>query len=165
MWRGGLSAPQSAYLHAELPLISEDVTSPVLHEVMHVMLRARAGERGDGIVEGLAELYSLEALVRSKAISRRRYERALERMAEKGRGVASIAVDASKGAVTARAASLLHELDTELRRISGGQKSLDDVVRALAEDPRAISLEHFRTVTERIAGQRLPTFFDRAELQ
>jgi hypothetical protein len=28
MWRGGLSAPKSAYLHASLPLIAEDGTAP-----------------------------------------------------------------------------------------------------------------------------------------
>lgn len=165
MWRGGLSGPGSAYLHADLPLISEDATSPVLHEVVHVLLRARSGERGDGLVEGIAELYSLEALVRSKTISRRRFERALARIAAKGRGVGSIAVDDANGAVASRAVVVLRELDAELRRVTGGQKSLDDVVRALAERPQAISLAHFRSVTERVAGQTLPAFFDRAELK
>jgi len=165
MWRGGLSAPNSAYLHAALPLISEDATSPVLHEIVHVVLRARAGADGDGIVEGLAELYSLETLVRSRAIARHRYERALEHLAARGRGVASIAVGHSTGNVTARAVVLLHELDAEIARVSGGQKTLDDVVRALAESPHAISLAHFRTVTERVVGQTLPGFFDRPELQ
>jgi len=164
MWRGGLSAPNSAYLHADLPLISEDATSPVLHEVVHVMLRARAGAHGDGIVEGLAELYSLEGLVRSKAISRRRYERAFERLAREGRGVPRIAVDHANGAIAARAAVLLHELDSEIRRVSNGDKSLDDVMRALIAEPRAISLEHFRATTERVAGQGLPGWFDRPEL-
>ena len=165
MWRGGLSAPNSAYLHAALPLIEDDATSPVLHEIVHVVLRARAGADGDGIVEGLAELYSLETLVRSRAISRHRYEHALERQAEKGRGAATIAVDRATGKTSARAAALLHELDREIARISGGQKSLDDVVRALAESRHAISLAHFREVTERVAGQKLPAFFDRPELQ
>jgi hypothetical protein len=163
MWRGGLSAPNSVYLHAALPLIDEDATSPALHEIVHVMLRARAGADGDGIVEGLAELYSLETLVRARAISRRRYEHALERLAQKGRGVTNVAVDRSTGDVTAKAAVLLHELDQEIGRVSGGQKSLDDVVRALAESPHAISLAQFRTVTERVAGQKLPSFFDRPE--
>ena len=163
MWRGGLSAPNSAYLHAALPLIDEDATSPVLHEIVHVMLRARAGADGDGVVEGLAELYSLETLVRSKAISRHRYEHALEKLARKSRDVTHVAVDHSAGKVTAKAVVLLHELDMEIRRVSGGQQSLDDVVRALAESPHAISLAHFRTVTERVVGQKLPAFFDRPE--
>ena len=165
MWRGGLSAPKSAYLHASLPLIAEDGTSPVLHEVMHVLLRARAGPGGDWAVEGLAELYSLEALVRSKTISKRRYERGLERIAEKGRDVKRVTVSQSSSATTARAVVLLRELDQEIRRVSGGRKNLDDVVRALVEAPQAISLVHFRAVSERIAGASLATFFDQSALE
>jgi len=37
-------------------------------------------------------------------------------------------------------------------------------VRALVEAPQAISLAHFRAVSERIAGASLATFFDRREL-
>jgi hypothetical protein len=164
MWRGGLSGPNSIYLHAELPLVQPNATSPVLHEVMHTVLRARAGENGDWIVEGLAELYSQELLVRSKSISRRRAERGAARMAEKGRNVKTLAVARADAAVAARGATLLRELDAELRRVSGGQKSLDDVVRALAEARQSISLAHFRAVSERVAGQTLPAFFDRPEL-
>lgn len=165
MWRGGLSAPNSVYLHADLPLISADGTSPLLHEVVHVMLRARSGERGDWIVEGLAELYSVEALVRSKTISKRRAERAFERIEAKGRGVASVTVDRAGAAVAARGVVLLRELDAQIRRTTGDARNLDDVVRALVESPDAISLARFRSVAERIAGQPLPTFFDRPELR
>ncbi len=164
LWRGGLSAPKSAYLHASLPLISEDATSPVLHEVMHVLLRARSGPGGDWAVEGLAELYALEALVRSKTISKHRYEHALERLAEKGRGVSQLTVARATGAVTARAVGMLRELGDEIRRVSAGHKSLDDVVRALAESPRTISLAHFRAVSETVAGASLAAFFERREL-
>ena len=165
MWRGGLSAPNSAYLHASLPLIAEDGTSPVLHEIVHVLLRARAGPGGDWAVEGLAELYSLEALLRSKTISKRRYEHALERIAEKGRAVKRVTVPHSTAATTARAVTLLRELDQEIRRSSGGRKDLDDVVRALIEAPQAISLAHFRAVSERVAGTKLAGFFDQRLLE
>lgn len=165
MWRGGLSAPNSIYLHADLPLISADATSPLLHEVVHVMLRARSGDRGDWIVEGLAELYSLEALVRSKTISKRRAERAWERIAERGRGVAKVTVDRADGAVAARGAVLLREFDGQIRRATGDAKNLDDVVRELAASPDAISLGRFRSVAEQVAGEPLPAFFDRPELR
>jgi hypothetical protein len=164
MWRGGLSAPNSAYLHASLPLISEDATSPALHEVMHVILRARAGPGGDWAVEGLSELYSLEALVRSKTISKRRYEKALARLAEKGRGVSRVTVEHATGAVTARSVGLLLELGEEIKRASNGTKGLDDVVRALAESPEAISLAHFRAIAESVAGASLAPFFERGVL-
>jgi len=165
MWRGGLSAPNSVYLHADLPLISADGTSPLLHEVVHVLLRARAGDRGDWIVEGLSELYSLEALVRSKTISKRRAERAFERIAAKGRGVSRVTVDRADAAVAARGAVLLRELDAQIRSTTNGAKSLDDVVAGLAASPDAISLARFRSVVEKVAGKPLPDFFDRPELQ
>lgn len=165
MWRGGLSGPNSAYLHTALPLISEDVTSSLLHEMVHVWMGARSGPDGDWVVEGLAELYSLEALVRSKTISKRRYQRALERLATRGRSVRSlVATERASGAVTARAVGLLHELDEEIRAATGGQRSLDDVVRALVHSPEAVSLAHFRTVCEKVAGAGLGDFFARREL-
>lgn len=164
MWRGGLSAPKSAYLHASLPLISADATSPALHEIVHVILRARAGPGGDWAVEGLAELYALEALVRSKTLSKHRFERALEQLAAKGRGVTLVTVPHATGAVTARAVGLLRELGDEIRRVSAGHKSLDDVLRALAESGQPISLAHFRSISETVAGSSLATFFDRREL-
>jgi hypothetical protein len=165
MWRGGLSGPRSAYLHASLPLISPDGTSPVLHEVVHVWMGARSGPGGDGVVEGLAELYSLEALVRSRTISRRRYQRSLDRLAQEGRGVRTIAVDHASGAVTARAVGLLRELDQEIRTASGGARSLDDVVRQLAGSREAVSLARFRAVCEQVAGKPLGAFFARRELE
>lgn len=165
MWRGGLSAPNSVYLHADLPLISADVTSPLLHEIVHVMLRARAGERGDWIVEGLSELYSVEALLRSKTISKRRARRAFERIAAKGRGVSRVTVPHANAAVAARSVGLLRELDAQIRSATDDAKNLDDVVRALAAAPAALSLTHFRSVTESVAGKPLPAFFDRPELQ
>src|SRR5262249_49232684 len=77
MWRGGLSGPRSVFLHASRPLIDNDGTSPLLHELMHASLGISGGTRGDWIVEGMAELYSLELLRRSKTVSRTRYERSL----------------------------------------------------------------------------------------
>jgi hypothetical protein len=165
MWRGGLSGPDSVYLHAARPLILEDGTSPLLHEIVHVWMGARAGTDGDWIVEGLADLYSLEALYRSKTISKRRYERALERLAARGRGVRSVvATERASGAVTARSVGLLRDLDAEIRAATGGERGLDDVVRELTRSPEAVSLAHFRALCERVAGTKLRDFFARREL-
>lgn len=165
MWRGGLSGPNSVYLHTARPLILEDGTSPLLHEMVHVWMGARAGTDGDWIVEGLADLYSLEALYRSKTISKRRYERALERIAARGRGVRSVvATERASGAVTARAVGLLRDLDAEIRAATNDERSLDDVVHALTQSPEAVSLAHFRALCEQVAGTRLRDFFARREL-
>jgi len=166
MWRGGLSGPSSAYLHTSLPLISEDGTSPLLHEIVHVWMGARAGDDGDWIVEGLAELYSLEALARSRTISKRRHERALAKLAERGRSVRSVvATPRASGAVTARAVGLLRELDGEIRAATDGARSLDDVMRELTRSNEAVSLAHFREICEEVAGTSLADFFSRRELR
>jgi hypothetical protein len=165
MWRGGLSGPNSAYLHASLPLISEDGTSPLLHEMVHVWMGARSGTDGDWVVEGLAELYSLEAMRRSRTISKRRYERTLERLERKGRSVRSVvATQKASGAVTARAVGLLRELDEEIRAATDDAKSLDDVMREIVAAPEAVSLAHFRALCEKVTGNPLADFFSRREL-
>jgi hypothetical protein len=165
MWRGGLSGPRSAYLHTSLPLISEDGTSPLLHEMVHVWMGARAGPDGDWIVEGLAELYSLEALVRSRTISKRRYERALARIEARGRSVRSVvATERASGTVTARAVGLLRDLDGEIRAATADARGLDDVMRELASAPQTLSLARFRALCEQVAGTPLPDFFARREL-
>jgi len=158
MWRGGLSGPKSLFVHADRPLISTDLSSPILHELMHSVMGARSGADGDWVVEGLAELYSLEILVRSKSVSRRRYARALRRMEEKGRGVASLAGPASSGPMTARALVLLHEIDEQIEAATEGESSLDDVVRRLCSERGLITGERFRRIAEEVAGRPLPAF-------
>jgi len=165
MWRGGLSGPRSLYLHTSLPLISEDGTSPLLHELVHVWMGARSGSDGDWIVEGLAELYSLEALRRSRTLSKRRYERALARIEAKGRNVRSVvATEHASGAVSARAVGLLRELDGEIRAATGGARGLDDVVHELVGSTEPVSLAHFRALCEKVTGTKLTDFFARREL-
>ncbi|HVH04965.1 MAG TPA: hypothetical protein VNE71_03065 [Myxococcota bacterium] len=158
-WRGGLSAPASLYVHADRPLVTPDVTSPLLHELMHSALGIRSGHGGDWVVEGIAELYSLELLVRSKTISKKRYRKALEGLAVRGATVAALDVPSATGATTARAAAELHALDRELRRGSEERITLDDVVRRLAEERSAITTERFRTLVDQVAGRSLGAFF------
>ncbi len=133
MWRGGLSGPRSLFLHASRPLIENDGTSPLLHELMHATLRLTPAEGGDWIVEGLSELYSLELLRRSKTLSRRRYERSLARLALRGSRVSQLEVARADGDVTARAVTVLHALDAEIRQSTQGAASLDAVVARLAD--------------------------------
>ncbi|MEN8182846.1 MAG: hypothetical protein ABFS46_09970 [Myxococcota bacterium] len=160
MWRGGLSGPSSVFIHADLPLITNDGTSPVLHEVVHAALGAARGTGGDWIVEGLAEYYSIEMLRRSRTISRRRYEKILARLAERGAGVRLEAEQAS-GARVARAVTVLHELDEQIREDSGDVMSLDDVVRALAQREMRLTTDSFREIAESVSGQNLASFFRR----
>jgi len=152
MWRGGLSGPNSIYLHSDLPLIDPAWTSPLIHELIHVVTRARSMGDGDWIVEGLAEYYSLEVLRRSGTISDEDFEEALAKLERRGRSVRSLAGEGAQGEVTARAVTVFHKLDGELRRESNGVHSLDDVVRALQRDPEAVEPQRFRALVAEIAG-------------
>jgi hypothetical protein len=162
MWRGGLSGPASLFLHARRPLIADDGTSPVVHELVHAVLRLRSGGDADWVVEGLSELYSLELLRRSGTIGKRRYEKSLARLSELAKGAGPLRTDRSSGATTAAAVVALRALDAELREASAGARSLDDVVRALhAGGPATITTDGFRAVAEQVAGRPLESFFRR----
>lgn len=145
MWRGGLSGPGSIYVHADRPLIDRDGTSPLVHELMHVVSNARSGEGGDWIVEGLAEYYSVEVLVRSGTVLPEHGDEVLERLRERGEKVRreKLVSGESSGAITARAVSILHDLDREIASRSEGRASLDNVLRALQERHATITLDSF----------------------
>jgi len=161
MWRGGLSGPNSVFVHSSLPLISRDVTSPLLHELMHAVLGISPGPGGDWIVEGLAETYSLELLVRSHTLSKKRYEKALAQLAARGRQAPVLEVDRSSGATTARAVTVLHALDRVIREGSAGVRSLDDVVRILFQQGGEVTSERLRRIAEGLSGRELEAFFRR----
>ena len=158
MWRGGLSGPNSVFIHAERPLITPDGSSPILHEMFHAVTGARAVVDGDWVVEGLAELYSFELLVRSHTISKARFERMLGRVAARGAN-ARLRAHGSDGPSTARAVSVLRELDAELRARTEQQKTLDDVVAELARRRQAVSTSSFQATAEQISGLELDEFF------
>ena len=154
MWRGGLSAPMSLYMHSERPLISENATSTLLHEVLHIALGLSASRGYDWIVEGLAEYYSLALLERSGSISDERYALARSDLEEWSRDAESLCVPVSTGATTARAVMVLIALDKELRNATGGEASLDDVTRQLVSAGSKVSLESLTRAAESIAGRK-----------
>ena len=133
MWRGGLSAPASLYIHAERPLLSENGTSSLLHEIMHVVLDFDTDHDHDWIVEGLAEFYGLELLRRSGTISRARYDRARDSQKDWARGSGTLCGGPSSGATTARAVGIFMALDREIRRKTEGRNNLDDLVTSIVE--------------------------------
>jgi hypothetical protein len=155
MWRGGLSGPNSLYIHADRPLISGNGTSTLLHELVHVAQGYRAESDEDWIVEGIAEFYTLEILHRSGTISTARYERGFDKLDRWSTDVETLQAERSSGARTAKAVSVMRQLDAELRQRSGGKRSLDDVARQLAEDGAPVSLERLRAVSSKLAGAPL----------
>lgn len=152
MWRGGLSGPNSLYLHSDRPMISENGTSALMHEIVHVVTRIR-GEKGqDWIAEGFAEYYSIRLLERAGLISEPRAQKAFDWMRNHGRSVKRLSAAASTGQRTARAVTLLDELDAEIRKASGGQRDLDDVTRQLVGRGR-IALAELQAAADVVIGR------------
>lgn len=163
MWRGGLSGPASLFLHSSRPLISENRTSSLLHELVHVAMRIRGDQESDWIVEGFAEFYSLETLRRSGGISKLRHEEALKRLADWGARQPDLFTKQSSGAQTARAVIVLKAADDEIRELTKGRASLDDVARQLASQRGEVNLELLQSIAQKVAGKSLQSL-DRKKL-
>ena len=140
MWRGGLSGPSSFYIHASLPLVSENGTSALLHEVVHIGMRASAVGGADWIIEGMAEFYSLQLLLRSGTITRQRYQHALDRLRAWGDDAPTLCNESSSGPVTAKATILMRDLDREIKKGSGQKHNLDDVMSVLSRQDQKITI-------------------------
>jgi predicted metalloprotease with PDZ domain len=155
MWRGGLSGPASMFLHADRPLISENRTSTLLHELAHIGMGIRADEESDWIVEGLAEYYSTEALRRSGGVSEKRHAEALASLETWAKRAPTLFGPRSNGATTARAVLTLRQVDEELRSATHGRKSLDDVTRRLAAARGEVTLARLQKIAQEVAGRPL----------
>jgi len=150
MWRGGLSAPASFFLHASRPLISENGTSSLLHEVMHTALGLRPRHGNDWIVEGLAEYYSIELLRRGKAITARRATTAFERQASWADRADTLCAAHSTGASTALAVTVLSNLNSEIVDKTDGEFSLDTLLPVLANN--TVDLAALTSAVEDLIG-------------
>ncbi len=160
MWRGGLSASNSLFLHADRPLVSENGTSPLLHELTHMVTRISGQEteatNDDWIAEGIAEFYSFELLYRADGMTKARRSRIIRNLDKWGAEVKHLRKSKSTGPVTARAVVLLDELNEEIKKRSNKKYDLDDVTRQLMEK-RKVSLDDLREATEKLIGQDIET--------
>lgn len=163
LWRGALSGPASFYLHVDRPMVSGNATSTVLHELVHVAISRGAARGADWIVEGLAEYYSVELLWRAGALTRRRYENAMDELEEWGREAKSLRTARASGPVTARAVTVMRRLDEELRSATDGKRSLDDVAgRLSANDGAPLTLTALRRAAAEVAGREAKALADNA---
>jgi hypothetical protein len=154
MWRGGLSAPASLYLHASRPLISENGTSPLLHEVAHVVAPVPAAPEHDWIDEGIAEYLALRVLRSSGTISQERFRDAIETFRRRGAGVNDMLTRSSSGEITARAVAAFSDVDEELSRLTGGKADIFDLVRRMGREERDVDLARLRELAGEITDGR-----------
>lgn len=157
MWRGGLSGPASLYVHADRPLISENGTSTLLHEIVHAVMPMKSGEGYDWIVEGLAEYYTIELLRRSGTLSERRQEITVAGQREWGRESSTLCGAKSAGSTTAQAVTVFVELDREIQRVSAGAANLDDVVSRLLESRSRVDLDVLVDASATVMGKKPET--------
>jgi hypothetical protein len=152
MWRGGLSGPNSLYVHADRPLLSENGSSTLLHELVHVATGIKAEKGGDWIVEGIAEYYSLKLMWRSGTLTDRRYQQSFRKLETWALDAERLDVDIARGPVTARAVGVMRKLDREIHRKTNREKSLDDVVRLLVAARQSVSTDRLRQAVAEVMG-------------
>ena len=132
-------------------MVSENGTSSLVHELVHVFSRITDANRSDWISEGLAEDYAIELVRRSGGMSEDRYQAVREHLIKWSRKVDSLRTEHSTGPITARAVLLLQDLDKEIRQRSKGRHSLDDVARGLMRMD-TVSTDDFIEMTETLLG-------------
>ncbi|RBP51767.1 hypothetical protein [Arenicella xantha] len=148
MWRGALSGPGSLFLHGDRPLVSENGTSTLLHELVHVAMQREATRDADWIDEGLAEYLALVLLNQSGGITDHRFKTALEEQQRWGDTVKKLASKNSKGAATAKAVTVFANLHNEL-----GDGKFRELISVLAERGPSISAALLRQLAEKVANR------------
>jgi hypothetical protein len=160
MWRGGLSGPNSLYMHADRPLLSENGSSTLVHELVHVATGIKGEKGGDWIVEGIAEYYSLKLMWRSGTLTDNRYKASFRRLEKWAEEAGRLDADASRGPVTARAVGIMRKLDHEIHKKTNRQKSLDDVVRLMVDAGKKVNTENFRQAVAKVMGEPADSLSD-----
>lgn len=151
-WRGGLSGPGSMFLHADRPMINEDGTSTLLHELVHVASRQSGAGEHNWIAEGIAEYYGLEIMRRSGTITAHRYDLTLARMQQRAQQVDSLRARRVSHDQRAAAARLMYDIDQEIQAHSRGRRSLDDLMPLLDPQRGALTLEIFSAALTQVLG-------------
>ncbi|MFI8481248.1 hypothetical protein ACIGCM_11830 [Pseudomonas sp. NPDC078700] len=154
MWRGGLSATNSYFMHAGRPTVSENGTSSLVHELVHVFTQIKDTDKSDWISEGLAEYYAIELVRRSGGMTEERYQKVREQLIKWSKPVKSLRTENSTGPITARAVLMLQDLDREIRKATKDRKqlSLDDVTRGLMRMDK-VSTKDFIEISENVMGK------------
>lgn len=151
LWRGGLSGPNSFFFHSSRRAISENGTSPLFHELTHVITRISGDFNDDWIAEGLAEYYGIELLYRAGAYDDELRAEVLGNLADWGGESDTLRARNSTGRITARAALVFDALDREIKAETDDRESLDAVIRLLMVK-RRVSLADLRVAYTEVTG-------------
>jgi hypothetical protein len=161
MWRGGLSAEGSFFVHGDRPLRTPDKTSPYLHELFHVLQPFKVGTDADWIAEGLAEYYSLELQRRAGLIDAAAFDRGLGYFQRFGLWHVNLTQQRDNAATNNSAPLIMYALDQRIQRATSGKRRLDDVVARLAQEGGEVGTQRFRDAVTQVTGKSFAKFFDR----
>lgn len=156
MWRGGLSASNSLFLHADRPLVSGNGTSTLLHEVIHMHTRISGTKNDDWIAEGLAEFYAIEILYRAGGMDEERRTATYRKLSKWSKDVKNLRQKHSSGEVTAKAVILFSDLNEEIKALTQQTKSIDDLTRALMKE-RKTSYNAIHKACKKLTGSDCKT--------
>jgi hypothetical protein len=92
---------------------------------------------------------------RSGGIGKQRYEEALARLDKWAARAPNLFRTNSSGATTARAVMVFKSVDAEIRKLTSGKATLDDIARELASHGGEVGLERLQTAARKVAGQPL----------
>ena len=152
LWRGTRAGHNSIYLHSSRPLVSENGSSPLLRELVHVFAQINDRQASDWIAESINEYYATELLRRAGGITEERYQTLQAGLERRGAKVSSLRGEQADSAMTARGVLLLQALDREIRLHTHNQRSLDDVTRALMR-LNSVSTQEFIQLSESVLGR------------
>lgn len=152
LWRGTRAGFNSIYLHSSRPLVSENGSSPLLRELVHVFAQINDRQASDWIGESINEYYAIELLRRAGGITDERYQALQAGLERHSAKVTSLKGEQVSGAVTARGVLLLQALDKEIRLHTHNQRSLDDVARALMR-LNSVNTAEFIQLSESVLGR------------
>jgi hypothetical protein len=151
LWRGGLSGPNSFFFHSSRRAISQNGTSPLFHELVHVVSNIHGADQDDWIAEGIAEYYGIELLYRAGGYDEATRDTIYADLAEWAEDAEQLRLDESTGPVTASAVLVFDQLDREIRTLTEGRATLDDVTRQLMTR-RWVSLTDLQDIVQGITG-------------
>jgi hypothetical protein len=161
MWHGGLSGEDSFFVNGRIPLRSPDKTSTYLHELFHVWFPLRVANDGHWISEGLAEYYSLALQHRAGRLSDAGFARGILLFRRFGRWNLDLSRTHESAALNNSAPLVMHWIDREIARVTGGQHGLDDAVRTVVADGGPLTTAAFLRAVNRTAGRDFTPLFRR----
>ena len=161
MWHGGLSGEDSFFVNGRIPIRSPDKTCSYLHELFHVWQPFHPSPDGRWVSEGLAEYYSLALPYRAGRLSPRAFARGIALFARYGHWGSDLTTTRIPAAFNNSAPLVMYWIDHEIRRATGGQRSLDDAVRTLAREHGTLTTASFLRAINQVAGRDFTPLFRR----